>query len=145
MPLDGHNYLRNQGWSGKGTGLRHGSISRPLTIPQKRTLAGVGKDRDEAFPFWDHVFAAAATAIQVKLANDDDSSVRTESTPAPQLNRTSTGILSNRRPLEGTPATSGSSTPTLDPSNSNAPRLSLIATAKKEAAKRGLYSRFFKG
>ena len=48
MPLDGHSYLVAQGWSGKGSGLRHGSISRPLAIPQKKTLSGLGKDRDEA-------------------------------------------------------------------------------------------------
>jgi hypothetical protein len=53
MPLDGHSYLLSQGWTGKGTGLRHGAITRPLAIPQKKTLAGLGKDRDEAFPFWD--------------------------------------------------------------------------------------------
>ena len=53
MPLDGHAFLVNQGWSGAGTGLRSGSISRPISIPQKRTLSGIGKDRDEAFPFWD--------------------------------------------------------------------------------------------
>ena len=53
MPLDGHSYLISQGWEGKGTGLRQGAISRPLAIPQKKNLAGLGKDRDEAFPFWD--------------------------------------------------------------------------------------------
>lgn len=53
MPLDGHAYLVSQGWTGKGTGLRQGAIARPLVIPQKKTLAGLGKDRDEAFPFWD--------------------------------------------------------------------------------------------
>lgn len=53
MPLDGHAFLVNQGWEGAGNGLRNGSISRPIIIPQKRTLAGIGKDRDEAFPFWD--------------------------------------------------------------------------------------------
>lgn len=53
MPLDGHSYLASYGWSGKGTGLRTGAIDRPLAIPKKRNLAGVGKDRDEAFPFWD--------------------------------------------------------------------------------------------
>jgi len=53
MPLDGHLYLVNQGWRGKGTGLREGAITRPLAIPQKKNLAGLGKDRDESFPFWD--------------------------------------------------------------------------------------------
>jgi hypothetical protein len=53
MPLDGHSYLASYGWSGKGTGLRSGAIDKPLAIPPKRNLSGVGKDRDEAFPFWD--------------------------------------------------------------------------------------------
>jgi hypothetical protein len=53
MPLDGASYLAAQGWAGKGNGLRLGAISRPLAIPQKKTFSGLGKDRDEAFPFWD--------------------------------------------------------------------------------------------
>jgi hypothetical protein len=53
MPLDGHNYLVSQGWGGKGKALRDGAISRPLIVAQKKNLSGVGKDRDEAFPFWD--------------------------------------------------------------------------------------------
>jgi hypothetical protein len=56
------------------------------------------------------------------------------------IKRTTSGILSNRRPVSGTAANSGSSTP-----DSETPRLSLIANAKREAAKRGLYSRFFRG
>jgi hypothetical protein len=51
--LDTTDYLSSLGWQGKGNGLRQGSVSRPLAIPQKRTLSGLGKDRDEAFPFWD--------------------------------------------------------------------------------------------
>jgi len=51
--LDSVTYLTSYGWEGKGKGLRDGAMSRPLAIPQKRTLAGLGKDRDEAFPFWD--------------------------------------------------------------------------------------------
>lgn len=54
--------------------------------------------------------------------------------------RTSTGILSNRRPTSGTAADSGTTTP-----ESDTPRLSLLAHAKREAAKRGLYSKFFRG
>ena len=53
MPLNGHSYLVGQGWEGHGSGLRKDAISRPLAIPQKKSLAGLGKDRDEAFPFWD--------------------------------------------------------------------------------------------
>ncbi|EJC97880.1 uncharacterized protein FOMMEDRAFT_171290 [Fomitiporia mediterranea MF3/22] len=151
MPLDGHSYLVAQGWSGKGSGLRQGSISRPLAIPQKKTLSGLGKDRDEAFPFWDHLFTVAANTIQVKVHKDEDDSSDSEpstSTPAlPTLSRTSTGILSNKRPVSGTPASSsGSSTPCAEASSStNIPSMSLMARAKREAARRNLYSRFFRG
>ncbi|KAI0269744.1 hypothetical protein BC834DRAFT_1025597 [Gloeopeniophorella convolvens] len=151
MPLDGHSYLVGQGWSGTGSGLRKGAISRPITIPQKRTLAGIGKDRDEAFPFWDHVFEVAASAIQFEYFSSDDedgSTAKIQSTRAStlELKQTSTGILSNRAPVIGAPASSGATTPSLDSgSDSLAPRLSLIALAKKEAARRSLYSGFFRG
>lgn len=48
--------------------------------------------------------------------------------------------MSNRRPVTGTAANSGNTTP-----ESEVPRYSLLANAKREAAKRGLYSRFFRG
>lgn len=53
MPLNSHSYLVGQGWQGTGKALREGAISRPVVIAQKKSLAGVGKDRDEAYPFWD--------------------------------------------------------------------------------------------
>ncbi|KAG2361499.1 hypothetical protein BDR07DRAFT_1461387 [Suillus spraguei] len=143
MPLDGHNYLTSYGWSGKGTGLRTGAIDRPLAIPKKRNLAGVGKDRDEAFPFWDHLYSAATKAITIKIAdddNDDDDDNDQNEDSTLQIKRTSTGIISNRRPLLGTPA-SGISTPDLD----SYPRTSVMTIAKREAARQGLYSRFFRG
>ncbi|KAL0580661.1 hypothetical protein V5O48_001391 [Marasmius crinis-equi] len=146
MPLDGHQYLVSQGWAGKGTGLRQGAITRPIAVSQKKTLAGLGKDRDEAFPFWDHLFSAASKSIQVKISNDsDDSDADTaDDGSAPILKRTTTGILSNRRPATETPATtSGTSTPVTPPLDG--PRMSLIALAKREAAKRNLYSRFYRG
>ncbi|KAK0504082.1 hypothetical protein EDD18DRAFT_1131940 [Armillaria luteobubalina] len=144
MPLDGHSFLVSQGWSGKGTGLRQGAITRPVVVNQKKTLSGIGKDRDEAFPFWDHLFSAAAKSIQVKISSDDDDEsgtvVSTEATLT--LKRTTTGILCNRRPLGGTVvSSSGTSTP----DSHLMPRLSLLAMAKREAAKRGLYARFFRG
>ncbi|KAF8073769.1 hypothetical protein FPV67DRAFT_765160 [Lyophyllum atratum] len=141
MPLDGHSYLVSQGWTGKGTGLRQGAISRPLAIPQKKNLAGLGKDRDEAFPFWDHLFSAAAKSIQLKVTSSDDES-DTESS-APVFKRTTTGILSNRRPVTGVSAhTSGTSTPDV---RDEAPRSNLLSIAKREAAKSNLYARFFRG
>ncbi|KAF5366302.1 hypothetical protein D9758_005733 [Tetrapyrgos nigripes] len=140
MPLDGHSYLVSQGWSGKGTGLRQGAISRPITIAQKNNLGGLGKDRDEAFPFWDHLFTAASKAITLKIDNSDESDTDSTTPPVPLLKRTSTGILSNRRPVD-LPSTSTSGTSTPEPSN----RLSLLAHAKREAARRHLYSRFYRG
>ncbi|KAH9941076.1 hypothetical protein B0H21DRAFT_753482 [Amylocystis lapponica] len=146
MPLDGHAYLVSQGWQGKGSGLRQGAIARPVAVAQKKTLAGIGKDRDDAFPFWDHVFAAAAVNIQVKLHKDDDDS-DSEGTPAPvvSLQRTSTGIISNRRPETGAPVLSGTAIPESQASGSVTPRLSVMAAAKQEAARRTLYSMFFRG
>ncbi|KAJ8463131.1 hypothetical protein ONZ45_g17692 [Pleurotus djamor] len=153
MPLDGHAYLVSYGWSGKGTGLREGSLSRPLAVAQKKTLSGLGKDRDEAFPFWDHVFSAASNSIQIKItASDDESSDGETITPSndpTNLKRTKMGILCNRRPVNGTPASSstssGTSTPSFPAASSSTTTLSLLASAKREAAKRNLYSRFFKG
>ncbi|KAG6857142.1 hypothetical protein H0H87_008712 [Tephrocybe sp. NHM501043] len=140
MPLDGHDFLVAQGWSGNGTGLREGAISRPLAIPQKKNLAGVGKDRDEAFPFWDHLFTAAAKSIQLKFASDDESDEDLAST---EIKRTTTGILSNRRPVTGVSVnTSGTSTPD---ASDIIPRLNLLSVAKRNAARSNLYSRFFRG
>ncbi|KAL4260703.1 G-patch domain-containing protein [Pleurotus pulmonarius] len=146
MPLDGHAYLVAQGWAGKGSGLREGAISRPLAIAQKKTLSGLGKDRDEAFPFWDHLFSAASTSIKIKIADSDEESddviVEKETTV---FKRTTTGILCNRRPMLGTPATSGSTTPSSSGESSAVSNVSLLTMAKREAAKKGLYSRFFRG
>jgi hypothetical protein len=149
MPLDSHSYLVRRGWSGSGSGLRHGSLARPLAIPVKRSLAGVGRDRDDAFPFWEHVFAAAASAIRVNVCDsDDDDDERPknkEDTPPREntlvpLARTSTGILSHRRPAPS------SARPPTDTDSSTAPRhLSLIAIAKRDAARRALYAQFFPG
>ncbi|KAH9065485.1 hypothetical protein EDB87DRAFT_1829055 [Lactarius vividus] len=148
MPLDGHAFLVNQGWSGAGTGLRNGSISRPISVPQKRTLAGIGKDRDEAFPFWDHLFTVAASAIQIECFSSDDedgdASTRNVRSSTLDLRQTSTGILSNLPPVVGTPISSDDISPDTI-SGSSTPRLSIMALAKREAARRGLYSRFFRG
>ncbi|TFK80885.1 hypothetical protein K466DRAFT_667450 [Polyporus arcularius HHB13444] len=150
MPLDGHAHLVRQGWSGKGSGLRHGAIAKPVTIIQKKTLSGIGKDRDEAFPFWDHVFQAASVSIQLKLHDSDNESDEESSgaTPAVELKRTSTGIISNRRPTTGTPALSGTNTPSdslPSTSGSSTPRLNIMAAAKQQAARTLLYSMFYRG
>ncbi|KAG6868991.1 hypothetical protein C0993_006513 [Termitomyces sp. T159_Od127] len=141
MPLDGHDFLVSQGWSGRGTGLRQGAISRPIAIPQKRNLAGLGKDRDEAFPFWDHLFTAASKSIQLKLSSDDESDG--EMSSLPEIKRTATGIISNRRPVTGASvATSGTSEQDVSDGN---PRLSLLTIAKRDAARTRLYAGFLRG
>lgn len=33
--------------------LKQGHATRPLAVVQKRNLGGIGRDRDEAVPFWD--------------------------------------------------------------------------------------------
>ncbi|KAI4525219.1 hypothetical protein K525DRAFT_252373 [Schizophyllum commune Loenen D] len=147
MVLDTHEYLSSQGWSGHGNGLRHGAISRPIIIAQKKNNKGLGKERDDGFQFWNHVFDAAVKTINIKIADSDDESDDKSSsdTPAmPTLNRTSTGILSNRAPILGGSAissetSSGTSTPTI----SIAP-LSIFAQAKRETARRNLYGRFYR-
>jgi len=110
-----------------------------VIIAQKKSLAGVGRDRDEAFPFWDHLFTAAATSINVKLYNDDEYN----DTPRPSgsstpLDRISTGILSNKPQKAGLSALG---TPVALQSKG----VSIMTLAKREAARRGLYSRFFRG
>jgi len=103
-------------------------------------------DRDEAFPFWDHLFSAASQSIQVKVYDADD-----DQNPSSQVKvaRTRTGIPSNRRPATFTPASSSTpsrpSTPNPTTANSLTPQLGLLTIAKREAAKRGLYSYFFPG
>lgn len=57
----------------------------------------------------------------------------------PQLDRTITGIISNRPQKLGTPVLSGTSTPDINPGPS------IMALAKREAARRGLYAMFFRG
>ncbi|KIK80372.1 hypothetical protein PAXRUDRAFT_158877 [Paxillus rubicundulus Ve08.2h10] len=145
----GHAYLKSYGWAGTGTGLRRGAIDKPLAVPPKKNLAGLGKDRDEAFPFWDHLFTAASKAITIKVSSDDENTDEDPSKPTASLSlkRTTTGIISNRPPISGTPAAASSSTtPDSDtPGAGTLKRLSLIAAAKREAARRGLYSRFFRG
>lgn len=66
MVFSPSNYLRGLGWSGPGTSLQPDNIHarvKPITVPQKKTLAGVGKDRDTAYPWWEMVFANVANKV----------------------------------------------------------------------------------
>lgn len=175
MPLDSHLYLTSRGWKGKGTALRDGGLERPVVQAQKKDLKGIGQNRDDGFQFWDHVYAAAAQAIEIKVHGDDGDEesdqqcddTASNSTGAGQaatdsqelgrhgkrdrqvLELTRTGILSNRRP--GTsqrrvvednliPDCGTSSAVTEGGSKGD-----LLAMAKREAARRELYRRFYRG
>lgn len=72
-------YLRGLGWGGPGEGLNDSPHARakPVTVAQKKTLSGVGKDRDTAFPWWEMVFATvaskAASGEKVRSARSEGS------------------------------------------------------------------------
>ncbi|QRW27018.1 hypothetical protein RhiXN_01613 [Rhizoctonia solani] len=137
--LDGQTHLVKQGWKGVGHPLKAGGRSRPVVVAQKKTLGGIGKDRDESFAFWDHLYDVAAKTIKLKLPGDESSadSDQENQNSAIQVQRTHTGILSNRRPTS-LPTPSSSKSPSPSPG-------SILSLAKKEAARRALYSRFLRG
>lgn len=103
------------------------------------------------------MFAAAATSIKVKLYKDDgDEDTVSDSRQAPQtptlcrqdtpqpsgsatpIDRTSTGIISNKPQKVGLSVLDTLAT-------SKGTGISVVALAKRESARRGLYSRFFRG
>lgn len=53
-------FLTNQGWEGPGSGLRKGSIKKPVTVAHKTNLKGIGKERDTGYAWWDDVFSMVA-------------------------------------------------------------------------------------
>ncbi|OCF39249.1 hypothetical protein I317_06967 [Kwoniella heveanensis CBS 569] len=127
-------HLHKHGWKGKGTALKHGHSTRPLAVVQKKTLSGIGKDRDEAVPFWDHIFAATAASLFSPSASP--------ASPAP----------SSSSSWAAAPVTVDSKGNKLAPAPGELtvqtkPKLSINATARagKELARRGLYSRFLRG
>ncbi|RXK36256.1 hypothetical protein M231_06459 [Tremella mesenterica] len=113
-------HLHKHGWKGKGTALKHGHATRPLAIVQKKTLSGVGKDRDEAVPFWDHIFAS--TAASLSLPNSGTS------TPITIPSSSKTQMVKNTSWQTHTTST-----------------LPISVLTGREVARRGLYSRFLRG
>lgn len=60
MPLNASHYLTKHGWKGHGTpldGEKGRGLKKPLIIPQKRNLGGIGQNRDRAVEWWDDIFA----------------------------------------------------------------------------------------
>ncbi|KIR27512.1 hypothetical protein I307_06568 [Cryptococcus deuterogattii 99/473] len=130
--FDAAKHLEKQGWKGKGTALKNGHATRPLAVVQKKTLSGIGKDRDESVPFWDHIFAATAANLFTPSAS---------SSPAP---------ASSSKWATLTPATVSGISQSGSSSSSPAPpkqRLSISAQTRvsREMARRQLYSRFLRG
>lgn len=67
MPLNATTYLEQHGWRGKGVPLDGESgrgLKKPLALPMKRNLKGVGKERDRAVEWWDCLFEAGAKKLQ---------------------------------------------------------------------------------
>lgn len=108
------------------------------------------------------VYAASANSIQIKVCADSDEEEAltppleladargSALTTAVSLKRTQTGILSHRRPAtHNADPSSSSGLPSPNNLEQSLPqlsnRLSVMAVARKEVAKRGLYSLFFKG
>lgn len=59
MPLNSTTYLESHGWEGKGVpldGKQGRGLKKPLALPMKRNLKGLGKDRDRAVEWWDCLF-----------------------------------------------------------------------------------------
>lgn len=143
-------YLKGLGWKGPGEGLNDNPHARakPITVPQKKTLSGVGKDRDTAFPWWEMVFATVATKVggdavsalsrpPLPLSPFSQRLASSLLTPAQtkEHHRTSTGIISHLPPPKPSAYASGSGGINLD----------ALGDAKMEAARRQLYSGFMRG
>ncbi|GAA5830136.1 hypothetical protein JCM11251_006890 [Rhodosporidiobolus azoricus] len=129
--FDSANYLRGLGWSGPGSSLNgsaHGR-AKPVTVIQKKTLAGVGRDRDTSFAWWDAIFTSVASKVGGEKKNE-------------QQRLTSTGILSHRPPAAQGNAHDAESSTAASGSRLN---LDAMAAAKIEYARRQLYSGFLRG
>ncbi|CAD6579149.1 MAG: hypothetical protein TREMPRED_002410 [Tremellales sp. Tagirdzhanova-0007] len=121
-------HLSRQGWKGKGTALKIGHATRPLPVVQKKTLSGIGKDRDEAIPFWDQIFASTAATLFPSTPNP---SLTSYTATAPTTSSSRASASSVLLPLASLPAQRSD--------------LSTSARLGREVAHRGLYSKFLLG
>ncbi|KNZ56347.1 hypothetical protein VP01_2428g2 [Puccinia sorghi] len=63
MGFSASSYLASQGWAGPGTGFTTKSRKKPITLPQKKNLLGIGSDRDTSNPWWDNLFNQVANKL----------------------------------------------------------------------------------
>lgn len=63
--FDSATYLRGLGWQGPGSSLNNSANGRakPVSVVQKKSLAGIGRDRDTSFAWWDAVFSSVANKV----------------------------------------------------------------------------------
>ncbi|PWN33491.1 uncharacterized protein FA14DRAFT_190639 [Meira miltonrushii] len=118
MPLNATTYLERHGWRGKGVPLDGESgrgLKKPLALPMKRNLKGVGKERDRAVEWWDCLFEAGAKKLQ-----------------------TAPAVTSKETVLED-------GTVVLKPNLATSSSISLASLAKREHARKLLMSGFVRG
>lgn len=73
MPLNSVTYLTTQGWGGTGVpldGAGGSGLKKPLAIPTKRGLKGLGKERDRAVEWWDNLFEVGGSSQKENVGYD---------------------------------------------------------------------------
>lgn len=145
MPLNTSSFLVSQGWEGVGVpldGKAGKGLKKPLAIPQKRTLSGIGKDRDRANEWWNSIFTAGAKNLNIGPSKDskpNSTSSSGTSTPAAPI-----ATIDDAAAAESAEPT----TKTLKTGWSMGPRsvmMSLSSLAKREHARKTLMSNFVRG
>lgn len=128
MPLNTTNFLVSQGWEGVGVpldGKTGKGLKKPLAITQKRTLSGIGRDRDRADDWWNSIFTAGAKSLSIG--------------PSPASSGASTPTLD-----KSTASSSGTSW-TMGERSAASTTMSLSSLAKREHARKTLMSNFVRG
>ncbi|SNX85693.1 uncharacterized protein MEPE_04402 [Melanopsichium pennsylvanicum] len=128
MPLDTTIFLVSQGWEGVGVpldGKAGKGLKKPLAITQKKTLSGIGKDRDRADDWWNSIFTAGAKSLSI------GPSPASSAAPTPILDKSKASCsLTSWNMGERSAATA---------------TMSLSSLAKREHARKTLMSNFVRG
>ncbi|CAD6981547.1 unnamed protein product, partial [Tilletia controversa] len=79
MPLNTTTYLTGRGWEGKGSpldGANGRGLKKPIVIPHRKNLAGLGRDRDRADEWWDCVFQTGAQSLLIGQKKEGESAAK---------------------------------------------------------------------
>lgn len=128
MPLNTTSFLVSQGWEGVGVpldGKAGKGLKKPLAITQKKTLSGIGKDRDRADDWWNSIFTAGAKSLSIG--------------PSPASSGASTPTLDKSKPSTSTTSWS------MGERSAASATMSLSSLAKREHARKTLMSNFVRG